>query len=134
FRQIGFRNHAEAFVGERLEAHFDVVDHQRDSRSTVGANQQRVGLNDVDLSLEQRRANLQQRLMPFRKFDADEIALNHRQPGALENLAALFGMTEQKTNEAAFRRIGDRQRDNPDSAAFESPHDFEKLPNAVFQK
>ena len=40
-------------------------------------------------------------------LDADQVRFNERQPGPFENLAPLFGMTEEKADEGALRRVGD---------------------------
>src|SRR5689334_2545672 len=43
-------------------------------------------------------------------------------------------MTKEKADESALRRIGDRQRDDPHLAPFETPHDLEQLPDAVLEE
>src|SRR6185437_4231049 len=96
--------------------------------------QERIGLDDVDLGLQERGADLQQWLRAFAEFHADQVAFDHRQAGALENLAALLGMAEQEPHEGALRRIDDRQRHDADLAALESPHDFQELSYPVLQE
>ena len=57
-------------------------------------------------SNRQGRANLQERLISLGQFHADQVALDDRQPGSLQNLSPLFGLVEQKPYEGTLRRIG----------------------------
>ena len=54
--------------------------------------------------------------------------------GPLQNLAARFGIAQQKPHQGTFGRIGDRQRDDPHVAALEPADDVHQLADAVFQE
>src|SRR5262249_41067974 len=84
--------------------------------------------------LQKGGADLQERLVAFGKLDADQVAFDHRQARPFEDFAALLRVAQEKADEAAFRRVGDRERDHADAATFEAADDFEKLTDAVSQK
>ena len=100
--QIAFGNHVKPFVPQGFQADFRVVDHQGDGGPAAGMQQDRVGLDDVHLGLQERRADSQQWLMVLRQFHADQVAFDQREPGPLEDLSALFRVAEQEAGEGAF--------------------------------
>ena len=107
-------------------------------RATAGAaartDQQRIGLHDVDLGLQQGGADFQERLRPLGQFDADQIALDDRQAGPLQNLSPLLGVAQQEANQGAFGRVGDRQGHDPHAAPLESANHFQQLPYPILQE
>src|SRR5688500_13301779 len=97
-------------------------------------NEQGISLHDVDFRLEQCGADPQQRLRTVGELNADQIAFDQGQPSALQDLASLFRMAEEKSHEGAFGRIVDGQGDDANFASLESPHDLEQLADTVLQK
>ena len=93
-----------------------------------------IGLDDVHLGLEQGRADFHEALGTAGQFDADQIALDDRQPGPLQNLAPLFGVAQQEADEGALGGIGDRKGDDADLAPLETADHFEQLPYPIFEK
>ena len=121
-------------VRKRLDGHFDVVDHQRHGRPAGRTQEQGVDLRDVHLGRQQGRADLQHRLRRIGQLDADQVGLDDRQPGPLENLAARFGIAQQEPHQGTFGRIGDRQGDDPHIAALEAADHVHQLADAVLEK
>ena len=76
----------------------------------------------------------QQRLRPFRKLDADQVAFDQGQAGPLENFASLLRMAEQEADKGEFRGIGDRQGHDLDPASLEAANHFQELAHAVLEE
>ena len=121
--QFVFVDRVEALHAERFDGDFDVVDHERHGRAAGGAKQQRVDLRDVHFGRQQRGADLQHRLRRIGQLDADQVGLDEREAGPLQNLAALLGIAEQESHQGTFGGIGDCERDDSHVAAFESADD-----------
>ena len=60
FDQVLLGKHAELLFKQRFLGQVDIVHHERDGRPAVRPNDQWVSLNDIDLSLQQCRADFQQ--------------------------------------------------------------------------
>ena len=77
----------EVGLAEDLEAHrvqggaglLDVVDVHGHGAAAVGVDDQRIGVMDVDLGLEQRRAEVHQRLRAGRQLGRQQLILGERQ-------------------------------------------------------
>jgi len=132
--QICLGNHRKAFRVERLHRQIGIVDHQSDGGVAMRSDDQRVGLNDVDLRSQQRSADLQERLRAVREFDPDQVRLDHGQAGTLQDLSPLFRVAEQKANEGTFGGIVNGQSNDADFTPLKSSYDLEQLADAVLQK
>src|SRR5580693_136138 len=64
-----------------------VLNVQRQRGASVGSDEQRISIVDVDLGAEQRFANVCQRLPAFRKLDDQQVALGDWQMGLFEYFA-----------------------------------------------
>ena len=73
-------------------------------------------------------------LRAFGQFQADQVALDDRQAGPLQDLAALLRMAEQEADKRAFGGVADREGNDAHARTFKPADDFEELPDAVFQK
>ena len=71
-------------------------------------------MDDVDLCLQECRADALQRLPVIRKFHADQLAFDESQAGAFENFSALIRMADQKTHKSTFTRVVNGEGDDPD--------------------
>ena len=68
------------------------------------------------------------------KYDSNQVGFDQCQPGSLQNLPTLFGMTEQKTHERALSRIVNGERDDPDLTPLESTRHFDQLADTILQE
>lgn len=57
--EVVFVDDVEFLRRQRVQSHFDIVDHDRHHGSAVRPGEQRIGLHDIDFRLQQRRADSQ---------------------------------------------------------------------------
>src|SRR3990170_809386 len=119
---------------QRLRGQFQAVDVQSDRGASVRMGDQRIRVVDIDLALQQGRADLQEWLLSGRQLNGDQVALGNGQARALQDLTPLLRMREHHSHDRVVDRIDDRQRDDADLRALKPPDHVEQLPHAVFQK
>ena len=106
--------------------------------ATAGAiarvDQQRIGVMDVDLGLEQRHAHVGQRLRAGGQLDDQQLVLGESVLVEGQDLPALLRVAQDQPEDRAIGRVGDRQADDPDLRALERPIDLQQLPHAVLEE
>lgn len=132
--QISLGDHGNPFGIERFHGQIGIVDHQRDSGVSVRTDDQRISLDDVDLGLQERGTDLQERLRAVWQFNPDQVRLDHRQTRTLQDLTPLLGVTEQESNKRTLRGIVNRQSHDANPTAFETAYDLEQLADTVLQE
>ncbi len=132
--QIGLAEDLESLGVERDAGLLDVVDVQSHRRPAPGVDDQRVGVMDVNLGLDQSRAEVDQGMRAVGHLGDQQLVLGEGQLLELEDLPALLGVAEDHPDDAAVGRVGDREADDFDLRALEAPDQFEELADPVLQE
>jgi hypothetical protein len=94
---VAFAKQSHPFATKRLKSPFGVIHHDRHRWFAMRANDQRIGLDDVDFSLQKSRADGQEWLVSFGEFNTNQIAFDDRQPSSFEYLPPAFGLIDKAT-------------------------------------
>ena len=97
--QIVLGNDAMSLFGERSQTEVDIVDVERDRSTPTAVVKQRIGVVNVELGLQQRKADFDVRLRVVGELDADEIGFKGRELRELEDLASPLVVVEDQTGD-----------------------------------
>src|SRR5205823_13149945 len=84
--QVIFGEEREPLARQRVDRGLVVVDVQGEGGLALGAEQERVGVIDVDLRDQKGLANVQQRVGAFRQLDDEQVTLGDGEVGEPEDL------------------------------------------------
>ena len=98
------------------------------------ADDQWVGLNNVQFCLQQCCAYAEQRLRALRSSTPIRVSFDDCQPRTFQNFSPPVRVADQETHERAFGGIVDREGHDANAGSIESPNDLEELPHPILEE
>ena len=120
-------------AAEDLAGHDGVVTSEHDGGEAARADEEGVGVIDVELGLEEVSAHLGE-AAPFAEFDGEDFAFAERQVVSIQQTSGEDGVAGEDADDGVIGGVQHTEPGEREGVAFEDFEQVEQLPDTVIQE